>query len=266
MVEDYWLPRREGGKGTEISTLAGSDTFANITDELEYFKNKLYAALHVPISRLQTAETTFVFAKTGEITRNEVKFAKFIDHLRRRFANQLFHQILKTECIMEKILTEKEWNEVVQPNIKYIFDEDSYFAELKEIDVLASRIALLQTMTDFVPTYYSQEFVRKHVLFQTDEEIDELRKQREAEKEEAEDNEEVYNDVSGDKTLSIRLSGGFDSDAMVPSQANIGATSGVNTGTTQVSHSSGGAGNPSGSTSSSSQKSSVSITTVSDNG
>lgn len=266
MVEDYWLPRREGGKGTEISTLAGSDTFANITDELEYFKNKLYAALHVPISRLQTSETTFTFGKTGEITRNEVKFAKFIDHLRRRFANQLFHQILKTECIMEKILTEKEWNEIVQPNIRYIFDEDSYFAELKEMDVMASRIALLQTMTDFVPTYYSQEFVRKHVLFQTDEEIEELRKQREAEKEEAEENDEVYNDVSGDKTLSIKLSGAFDASQNAPSQAAIGATSGVNTGTTQIAHSSGGAGNPNASSSSSSQKSSISISTISDNG
>ena len=261
MVEDYWLPRREGGKGTEISTIAGSETFANMTDELEYFKQKLYSALKVPISRVDSS-TTFVFGKTGEVTRNEVKFAKFITHLRRRFANQLFHQLLKTELIMERIITEKEWNEVVEPNIEYVFDEDSYFAELKEIDVLSSRVALLQTLTDFVPTYFSQDFFRRHVLFQTDEEIEELAKQREREKDDAEDNDEVYNDVSGDKTLSIALSGGFDSPPMVPSTAKIGATSGQNTGTTTVNHTS-GEGGAKGGSETSSTKSTVSVSSVS---
>ena len=163
---------------------------------------------------------------------------------------------------MERIITEKEWNEVVEPNIEYVFDEDSYFAELKEIDVLSSRVALLQTLTDFVPTYFSQDFVRRHVLFQTDEEIEELAKQREREKDDAEDNDEVYNDVSGDKTLSIALSGGFDSPPMVPSTAKIGATSGQNTGTTTVNHTS-GEGGAKGGSETSSTKSTVSVSSVS---
>lgn len=237
MVEDYWLPRREGGKGTEISTIAGSDSFSNMTDELDYFKQKLYTALKVPVSRFN-ADGTFTFAKTGEITRNEVKFSKFINHLRRRFANQLFNQLLKTECVMERIITDREWKEVVEPNIEYIFDEDSYFAELKEIDVLANRIGLLQTMTEYVPTYFSQDFVRRHVLFQTDEDIAELAKQREQEKKTAADNDEIYNDVSGDKALSVALSGTFKPTESIPSVAKIGATSGVNTAGSTVHHTS----------------------------
>lgn len=186
MVEDYWLPRREGSKGTEISTLQGSDTFNNVTDELDYFKQKLYTALGVPMSRMQ-GDTTFTFGKTGEITRSEVKFAKFITQLRRRFASELFNQLIKTECVMENILTEEEWKEVVEPNMVYVFDEDSYFAELKEIDVLATRISLLQTMDSYTDQYFSKEFVRRHVLFQTDEEIEELAKQREQDKKEEEE-------------------------------------------------------------------------------
>lgn len=223
MVEDYWLPRREGGKGTEISTIQGSESFHSVTDELEYFKYKLYTALYVPISRLDS-QNTFTFGKTGEITRNEVKFSKFINHLRRRFASELFNQLLRTECIMEKIVSPKEWNEILEPNIQYIFDEDSYFTELKELDVLASRTALLQSITDFVPTYFSQEFVKKNVLFQTDEEIAELERQRKREKEDAEEADEIYNDVSGDKKLSVDL-GTFRQGDMVPSGAEIGTSS-----------------------------------------
>lgn len=206
MLEDYWLPRREGGKGTEIDTISGSDSFNSVPDELQYFKHKLYAALYVPVSRLET-ETMFTFARTGEITRNEVKFSKFITHLRKRFSHELFDKLLKLECVMDKICTEKEWNDVIQPNLQYIFEEDSYFAELKNMDMLRSRLELLGTITDFVPTYFSQEFVKRNVLFQTDEEIKELEKQREKEKKEAQEDGEIYNDVSGDKLMQAKMQG-----------------------------------------------------------
>lgn len=183
MLEDIYLPRREGGKGTEVSTIEGSDTFSNVIDEVQYFKHKLYTALKVPISRLD-ADTTFSFGRDGEITRNEVKFSKFINHLRLRFSSDLFNQLLKTQGVTKKIFTSEEWNDILEPNLTYVFEEDSYFTELKQLDVLKSRVETLSDVDEFSRKYYSEDYIKKKILFQTDEEIEQYKKEREEEQKE----------------------------------------------------------------------------------
>ena len=171
MMEDYWMPRREGGRGTEISTLDGGQNLGEMED-VEYFQKKLYKSLNVPISRLE-AENGFNMGRSSEITRDEVKFFKFIERLRKKFS-ELFHNLLKVQLISKGILTEEDWNTTYSESIFFDFTKDSYFSELKENELLKERIDLLQTVDDYIGKYYSIEYIRKNILKQTEEEIKDI--------------------------------------------------------------------------------------------
>jgi hypothetical protein len=164
------MPRREGGRGTEITTLDGGQNLGEMEDVL-YLQKKLYRALNVPISRLES-ETGFNMGRSAEITRDEIKFYKFIERLRVKFTG-ILTDLLKTQVILKGIMTEDEWNKIC-PDISYKFNKDSYFNELKDNDVLRDRIDMLNTLSNFVGRYYSEEYIRKNILKQTDEEIIEI--------------------------------------------------------------------------------------------
>lgn len=173
MLEDFWLPRREGGKGTEITTLPGGQNLGQM-DDVIYFQRKLYKSLNVPISRLDP-ETQFNFGRATEITRDEVKFAKFIARLRNKFAI-LFTKIMERQLILKGIITPEEWDELKQ-NIRYKFSQDNYYAELKETEILRDRMAMLRDIDDYAGKYYSHEWIRRNVLRQSDEEMEEIDEQ-----------------------------------------------------------------------------------------
>jgi len=167
MMEDFWLPRREGGRGTEISTLPGGQNLGEITD-IEYFKKKLYSALNVPPSRMQT-DGGFNLGRSSEILRDEVKFSKFVGRLRKRFSN-MFNDMLKTQLILKNIVTPEDWD-LMEEHIQYDFLYDNHFAELKEAELLTERLNLVATAEPYVGKYYSQDYVRRQILRQTDQEI-----------------------------------------------------------------------------------------------
>jgi hypothetical protein len=177
MLEDFWLPRREGGRGTEISTLDGGQNLGEM-DDVEYFKKKLYRALNVPVTRLEP-DSGFNMGRSSEITRDELKFSKFIDKLRSAFS-QLFINLLKTQVILKGVMREEEWRALEQ-DIRFDFIRDSYFTELKNAEMMKERLEILQQMEEFIGTYYSRDFVRKNVLRQTEEEIKDMEAQIRAE-------------------------------------------------------------------------------------
>jgi hypothetical protein len=170
MLEDFWLPRREGGKGTEITTLPGGQNLSQI-DDIIYFQRKLFKALNVPLSRLEP-ETSYSIGRSTEITRDEVKFSKFIERLRMKFS-QLFSKILERQLILKGIVTKEEWP-AFEKSIRYNYSVDNYFAELKDTEILRDRVSMLRDIDDYVGKYYSVDYVRKHVLRQTDEEVKEI--------------------------------------------------------------------------------------------
>ena len=167
MLEDFWLPRREGGRGTEISTLPGGQNLGEITD-IEYFKKKLYRALNVPPSRMD-GEGGFNLGRSSEILRDELKFTKFVARLRKRFSN-MFSDMLKTQLILKNIVTPEDW-ERMSEHIQYDFLYDNHFSELKESELLGERLNLVTTAEPYVGKYFSQDFVRRNILRQTDQEI-----------------------------------------------------------------------------------------------
>ena len=167
MLEDYWMPRREGGRGTEITTLDGGQNLGEMEDVM-YFQKKLYKSLNVPISRLE-AENGFNMGRSSEITRDEVKFFKFIERLRKKFS-ELFSVLLKVQLMSKGIITEDDWAKY-EDLIFFDFTKDSYFTELKENELLKERIDLLQTVDDYIGKYYSIEYVRKNILKQSEEDI-----------------------------------------------------------------------------------------------
>jgi len=171
ILEDFWLPRREGGRGTEISTLDGGANLGEIED-IVYFQKKLYQALNVPVSRLNPEEQKNGLGRATEISRDELKFSKFIDKLRNKFAG-LFLQILKTQLVLKRILKEAEWNEIAD-DIHFNFLRDTFFTELKEAELLRERMDTLQSVNDYIGRYYSVEWVRKNILRQTDAEMAEI--------------------------------------------------------------------------------------------
>jgi hypothetical protein len=177
MLEDFWLPRREGGKGTEISTLPGGENLGQIEDII-YFQKKLYRSLNVPMSRMET-ETGFSLGRSNEISRDELKFSKFVQRLRRKFSD-LFLQTLRTQLILKGIISREDW-ETMKETIKIDFRKDNYFSELKEAEMLRERMQTLQLVDPYVGKYYSVEWVRKNILRQTDEEIEEINAQMDAE-------------------------------------------------------------------------------------
>ena len=177
MMEDFWLPRREGGRGTEITTLPGGQNLGELSD-IEYFQKKLYRALGVPESRI-AADGGFNLGRSSEILRDELKFSKFVGRLRKRFS-QMFNDMLRTQLILKNIITPDDW-EYMKDHIQYDFIYDNQFAELKEKEMVEGRLALLAQIEPFIGKYYSTEYVRKRVLRQTDSEIVEIDEQIEDE-------------------------------------------------------------------------------------
>jgi len=167
MLEDFWLPRREGGRGTEITTLPGGQNLGEITD-IKYFQEKLYRSLNVPTSRIG-GEGGFNLGRSSEILRDEVKFSKFVGRLRKRFSN-MFNDMLKTQLILKNIITPEDW-EIMSEHIQYDFLYDNHFAELKETELLTERLNMVAQAEPYVGKYFSQDYVRRRVLRQTDEEI-----------------------------------------------------------------------------------------------
>ena len=176
MLEDFWLPRREGGRGTEIDTLPGGQGLGEMGD-IEYFQRKLYQALNVPMSRLEQ-QTGLNFGRAAEINRDEWKFTKFIAKLRRRFS-LLFDDLLKTQLILKGIITEADW-EKIKYNIKYVYATDAFYTESKEQQILQSRVEILQGVAPFIGTMYSKEYVQQNILKLSDDEIEEIKKQNDA--------------------------------------------------------------------------------------
>ncbi len=171
MMEDFWLPRREGGRGTEITTLPGGQNLGEITD-INYFQKKLYRSLGVPESRIAGSGDGFNLGRSSEILRDELKFSKFVGRLRKRFAN-LFNDILKTQLILKNIITPEDW-EKMSDHIQYDFLYDNHFAELKEAELMSNRLGLMATIEPYLGKYFSTEYVRKKILRQTDSEIIEI--------------------------------------------------------------------------------------------
>ena len=187
MTDDFWLPRREGGKGTEITTLPGGQNLGELDDVL-YFQKRLFKSLNVPISRMET-DTGFSLGRATEISRDEIKFSKFISRLRSRFSS-LFDKILEKQLILKGIIKPEEWNDI-QASIRYDFMQDNYFEELKESEVLRERLGMLRDIDEYVGKYYSADWVRKNVLMMNEDEIEQMR-------DEIEEDEKDSNDAEGD--------------------------------------------------------------------
>jgi hypothetical protein len=171
MLEDFWLPRREGGRGTEITTLPGGQNLGELSD-IEYFQKKLYRALGVPESRIAGGGDGFNLGRSSEILRDELKFSKFVGRLRKRFAN-MFNDMLRTQLLLKNIVTPEDWD-VMSDHIQYDFLYDNHFAELKEAELLTNRLTLVTSMEAYIGKYFSTEYVRKKILRQTDSEIIEI--------------------------------------------------------------------------------------------
>ena len=173
MLEDFFLPRREGGRGTEITTLPGGENLGQI-DDIIYFQKKLYRSLNVPINRLEQ-EAQFSLGRTSEITRDEVKFKKFIDRLRKRFSD-LFYQLMKTQLLLKGVITKEDWN-MWKETIVFDFIEDNYFSELKQSEMIRERFDMLSSLDEHIGRFISNEWVRKNILRFTDDEIEDIQKQ-----------------------------------------------------------------------------------------
>jgi hypothetical protein len=179
MMEDFWLPRREGGKGTEITTLPGGQNLGELED-VKYFEKKLYKALCVPISRLNPETSGFSLGRTGEITRDELKFSKFVDRLRNKFS-EVFDQALRVQCVLKGICTSEEWD-LFKENIHYDFIKDNNFSELKDAELMTNRLQLLASVDPYTGRYFSQAWIQRNVLRMNDDEIAEMEDEMEQEK------------------------------------------------------------------------------------
>ena len=178
MLEDYWLPRREGGKGTEVTTLPGGQTLGQMDDVL-YFQKKFYQTLNVPVNRLNS-DALFSLGRATEVTRDELKFAKFVSRLRGKFAN-IFVKLLEKQLVLKQVMTIEDFNNI-SADIKFEFTKDNYFQELKDGEIVENRINLARNMQDMVGKYYSQEWLRKNILQQSEDDIEEQDEQIQEEK------------------------------------------------------------------------------------
>ena len=167
MLEDFWLPSRDGGRGTDITTLPGGQNLGEISD-IEYFRAKLYRSLNVPVSRLEASQG-FNLGRAREITRDALKFTKFVGRIRKKFT-ELFNDLLRTQLILKVIIAETEWADV-RDNIFYDFLQDGHFAELKNSEMMRERLNLAREVRDYVGKYYSVNYVRRNILRQTETEI-----------------------------------------------------------------------------------------------
>ena len=179
MLEDFWLPRREGGRGTEISTLPGGQNLGELTD-IEYFQKKLYRSLNVPESRIGDTGG-FNLGRSSEILRDELMFSKFVGRLRKRFS-ALFLDLLKTQLVLKNIVTPEDWNKIAE-HIQFDYVYDNHFAELKDHELMTERLNIMTAIEPYIGTYYSRDYVKRKVLRQTDEEIEEMAQEMEEENE-----------------------------------------------------------------------------------
>ena len=194
MLEDFWLPRREGGRGTQIETLPGGTNLGEM-DDVDYFRRKLYKALNVPVTRLET-ENTFNLGRGGEITRDELKFSKFIKRLRNRFT-QIFDELLEIQLVLKGVINRKDWQKI-RESISFQFSHDNYYSELKESEILRERLNLANEIEGFVGKYYSLAWIRKNVLHMSEEDIEEMDKEIKAEEE---DPDSPMNDENEDDNV-----------------------------------------------------------------
>ena len=194
MLEDFWLPRREGGRGTQIETLPGGTNLGEM-DDVDYFRRKLYKALNVPVTRLET-ENTFNLGRGGEITRDELKFSKFIKRLRNRFT-QIFDELLEIQLVLKGVINRKDWQKI-RESISFEFSHDNYYSELKESEILRERLNLANEIEGFVGKYYSLAWIRKNVLHMSEEDIEEMDKEIKAEEE---DPDSPMNDENEDDNV-----------------------------------------------------------------
>ena len=178
MLEDFWLPRREGGRGTEITTLPGGQNLGELSD-IEYFQKKLYRSLGVPESRIAGSGDGFNLGRSSEILRDEIKFTKFVGRMRKRFSN-LFLDMLKTQCILKNIVTPEDW-ETLSDHIQFDYVYDNHFAELKETELINERLGVVAAVDPYIGKYFSLDYVRRNILKQKDEEIEEINKQMQQE-------------------------------------------------------------------------------------
>jgi hypothetical protein len=179
MMEDFWLPRREGGKGTEITTLPGGQNLGELED-VKYFQKKLYQSLSVPISRLEPNQG-FSIGRVAEVTRDELKFAKFVDRVRNKFSD-IFDQALRVQCVLKGICTNEEWS-LFKENIHYDFIKDNNFSELKEAELMTNRLQLLSSVDPYTGRYFSQAWIQRNVLRLNDDEIERMQEEIDEEKE-----------------------------------------------------------------------------------
>ena len=171
MLEDFWMPRREGGKGTEITTLPGGANLGQMDDVL-YFQKKLYKSLNVPSSRLETDQNGFNMGRQAEITRDELKFFRFIERLRKKFS-ELFMELLKTQLILKGVITKDDW-EYLQNSIRFEYRKDSYFTEAKENEILTNRLNLVNSADPYLGKYFSKKYIQKSILRMSDDEINDV--------------------------------------------------------------------------------------------
>ena len=191
MMEDYWFPRRADGKSTQVETLPGAQNLGDIAD-IEMFKKKLFMSLNVPYGRIaQDQSTPFSVGKSAEISRDEIKFSKFISRLRKRFSI-LFYELLKRQLLLKQIITKDEWEEF-KNDITFNFTADVFFQELKEMEILRERITMAEQAMPMLGLFLSKEFIRRKVLQQTDEEIEEMKKQMDEERDDDAENQIVAN-------------------------------------------------------------------------
>jgi len=225
MLEDFWLPRREGGRGTEITTLQGGQNLGEMAD-VEYFKEKLYRSLNIPQSRLMS-DSGFNMGRSAEITRDEIKFTKFIQRIRKRFTG-LFQDLLKTQLILKGIMTPEDWD-VVKEKIIYNFNDDNHFFELKDAELLKERVEQLTAVSEYVGTYFSVEWIRKNVLKQSPEEIEEIDNQIANERESGQVDPDAGYGVGGpeggfgDPTRGVEQEPMWPDDADEPTNDNGGS-------------------------------------------
>jgi hypothetical protein len=222
MLEDYWLPRREGGKGTEISTLPGGQNLGEMED-VKYFQKKLFRSLQIPMSRME-ADTGFNMGRAADISRDELKFAKFISRVRLRFS-ELFLNFLKVQMISKGIVDQDEWNKICQ-YIKIDFSTDSMFLESKQAEVLKDRMAILREVSDYSGKYFSEIWIRKNILRQTDEDIELIDSEIEQEKM-IQEQKQMEEQIRAEQ-MSAQMTGGM------PSSSPGGGDSGGGGGTAQA--------------------------------
>ena len=186
MTDDFWLPRREGGRGTEITTLPGGQNLGELDDVL-YFQKRLYKSLNVPISRMES-DAGFSLGRASEISRDEIKFSKFIGRLRARFST-LFDKLLEKQLILKGVIAPEDWNKI-QSNLRYDFMSDNHFEELKTSEILRERLGLLRDIDEYTGKYYSTDWVRKNVLYMNEDEIEKMGQDIEDEEKASEDGED----------------------------------------------------------------------------